>query len=169
MLPSAGSGPHQGAESTASAVILLRSHGLRVTPQRLLLVEVARSLPGHFGAEEVYDRVRAVYPGVSKVSVYRGLDTLREMGLVTCTELGGHAAKYEWAATARHHHLICTACGQLQDLPDEEMNALRERLRRQYGFTASIDHHAIWGRCRQCGEQAAVPAEAGDAATTSVR
>jgi Fur family ferric uptake transcriptional regulator len=141
-----------------SAVILLREHGLRVTPQRLLLVEAARSLPGHFNADSVYDRLRAVYPGVSKVSVYRGLETLREQGLVSCTELGGHAVKYEWIGAQRHHHLICTRCGQQHDLPDAELNALREQLIQHYGFRASIDHFAIWGLCRACSGSTVTPA-----------
>jgi Fe2+ or Zn2+ uptake regulation protein len=132
------------------ATQLLRSYGLRVTPQRLLLVEAARDMAGHFTADAVYERIRLVYPGVSKVSVYRGLETLRELGLVTCTELGQHAAQYEWVAAARHHHMICTACGCEQDLPDEEMNALRDHLTALYGFHASIDHHAFWGLCQAC-------------------
>src|SRR5260370_25712549 len=101
-------------ECTAAAVMFLRGHHLRVTPQRLLLTEVVHTLPGHFTADEVYDRMRAVYPGVSKVSVYRGLETFRELGLVTCTEFGHHAAEYEWTSTPRHHHVLCTSPVRLQ-------------------------------------------------------
>jgi Fur family ferric uptake transcriptional regulator len=140
----------EARESVLSVVALLREHGLRVTPQRLLLVEIVRGLPGHFTADQVYNRVRAVYPGVSKVSVYRGLDTLREQGMVTCTELGQHAARYEWSGASRHHHLICSHCGQQQDVPDGEVDALRERLAAGYGFHATIDHLAIWGLCKVC-------------------
>jgi Fur family transcriptional regulator, ferric uptake regulator len=132
------------------ATEILRAYGLRVTPQRQLLVAVARAMPGHFSADDAHERIQRAYPGVSKVSVYRGLETLRELGLVTCTELGLNAVQYEWVQPARHHHMICTACGYEQDLPDDEMNALRERLAALYGFHASIDHHAIWGLCGEC-------------------
>ena len=149
-LPDRSAERYEAPESVLSAVVLLRDHGLRVTPQRLMLVEVVRCLHGHFTADQVYGRIRAVYPGVSKVSVYRGLDTLREQGLVTCTELGQHAAEYEWSGESRHHHLVCSHCGQKQDVPDCEMDALRERLAAGYGFHATMDHLAIWGLCRAC-------------------
>ena len=145
-------GTYDAPESVLSAVALLREHGLRVTPQRLLLVEIVRGLPGHFTADQVYSRVRAAYPGVSKVSVYRGLDTLREQGLVTCTELGQHAAEYEWSGASRHHHLVCSHCGYQQHMPDDEMDALRTRLAADYGFHATIDHMAIWGLCKVCSQ-----------------
>jgi Fur family ferric uptake transcriptional regulator len=141
---------YEARDSVLSAVALLREHSLRVTPQRLLLVEIVRGLPGHFTAEQVYSRVRAAYPGVSKVSVYRGLETLREQGLVTCTEMGQHAARYEWSGASRHHHLVCSHCGHQQDLPDDEMDALRQRLDQVYGFQPAIDHMAIWGLCKVC-------------------
>jgi Fur family ferric uptake transcriptional regulator len=147
------SAPSVHAGSAEPAVALLRALGLRVTPQRLLLVDIVRGLPGHFTADEVFDHVRATYPGVSKVSVYRGLETLRDLGLVTCTELGHHAVQYEWVGPSRHHHLVCTACGHQQDLPDDAMNDLRAKLFDRYGFRASIDHHAIWGLCKNCSDR----------------
>lgn len=134
-----------------SAAELLRAHGLRVTVQRLSLVEMARDLPGHFTVEAAHARIRQRVPGVSVVSVYRGLETLRGLGLVTRTDLGGHAALYEWAATMRHHHLICLACGAQRALPDAEMDDLRDRLLTRYGFRARIDHHAIFGLCSEGG------------------
>ncbi len=143
-------GAYAAPESMLSAVSFLRDHGLRVTPQRLLLVEVVRGLSGHFTADQVYNRVRAAYPGVSKVSVYRGLDTLREQGLVTCTELGQPSAEYEWSGASRHHHLVCTHCGYQQNVPDGAMDMLRQRLASDYGFQATIDHIAIWGVCEAC-------------------
>lgn len=136
--------PHQ------SATVLLRAHNLAVTPQRLLLVEVARSMPGHFTAKSVHERVQQEYPSISVVSVYRGLETFRELGLVTRTNLGGMIEQYEWVDGGRHHHLICLSCQQQQILNDNVMNELRELLRARYGFHASIDHHAIFGMCAAC-------------------
>ncbi len=133
-----------------SAIELLRAHGLTVTPQRLLLVEIARGLPGHFTAKTVHEQVRRTYPGISVVSVYRGLETFRELGLVTRTDLGGANEHYEWASGPRHHHLVCLACGRQQELDDAEMDGLRARLLGHYGFHARIDHHAIFGLCQDC-------------------
>ncbi|HWE61846.1 MAG TPA: Fur family transcriptional regulator [Chloroflexota bacterium] len=139
--------------TSESAVDLLHAAGLRVTPQRQLLVEVARGMPGHFTAKEVHARIAQTYPGISVVSVYRGLETLRELGLVTRTNLGGMLERYEWISQGRHHHLICLSCGGQQELADQVMDGLREHLVRQYGFHASIDHFALFGLCKGCAAQ----------------
>lgn len=141
---------------------ILRQHGLRVTPQRLLLVDAARNLPDHFTAEDVYRKMRETYPAVSLVSVYRGLEALRKIGLVTRTALGDSSAAYEWAQGKRHHHLICNHCGTVQQLDDCELDALRARLRDRYDFQAAMDHYAIFGLCAACadimsGERTAAP------------
>ena len=128
----------------------LREYGLRVTPQRLLLIDIVRNLPDHFTAEDVYRRVIVSYPTVSLVSVYRSLETFRKLGLVTRTEIGDASAAYEWALGDRHHHLICNVCGQTQDLEDAVLTPLRTALQSNYGFHAAIDHYAIFGTCAHC-------------------
>jgi Fur family ferric uptake transcriptional regulator len=145
-----------------SAAVLLRRHNLRVTPQRLLLVDIAQGLQGHFTAEQIHQHMVAVYPSVSLVSVYRGLETLRELGLVTRTALGDVAASYEWVSATRHHHLVCTACGAHQEMDDHELDELRRRLSAGYHFQASLDHLAIFGRCNGCA-RASEPSETPEA------
>ena len=147
------------ADESLEIVSLLRAHGLRATPQRERLVEVTRALPGHLSAEEVYEQVRATLPAVSKVSVYRGLETLCRHGMMTCTALGGHGVRYEWVGDRPHHHLLCSRCGRIDDLPDAEMDTLRECLATHYGFAADIGHFAIWGTCQIC-QTAAVQCDA---------
>ncbi len=139
-----------GHDEVGAAIAVLRGLGLRVTPQRQLLVEISRGLPGHFTAEEVYERMRATLPAVSKVSVYRGLETLCQHGLVSCTSLGSHAARYEWVGASPHHHLVCSRCGHVEDVLDAELDPLRAQLAEQHDFRAEIGHFAIWGTCRHC-------------------
>ncbi len=133
-----------------SAAVLLRRHSLRVTPQRLLLVDIAQGFQGHFTAEQIHHHMLSVYPSVSLVSVYRGLETLRELGLVTRTSLGNVAASYEWVSAVRHHHLVCTGCGVHIEMDDRELDDLRGKLSAGYRFQAALDHLAIFGRCAGC-------------------
>ena len=142
-----------------SAAVLLRRHSLRVTPQRLLLVDIAQGFQGHFTAEQIHHHMLSVYPSVSLVSVYRGLETLRELGLVTRTSLGNVAASYEWVSEVRHHHLVCTGCGVHIEMDDRELDDLRGRLNTGYHFQAALDHLAIFGRCAGCAA-ATTPNEA---------
>lgn len=149
----------EGGSQLQSASQVLRAYGLRVTPQRLLVVELARRQQGHFTAESVHREIVRTLPTVSMVSVYRALETLCEHGLAACTELGGPAAEYEWTEGRPHHHLICQGCGARQELPDAEMDWLRARLQARYRFRASIGHFAIFGRCSACTSCANRPAD----------
>lgn len=137
-----------------SATELLREYGLRVTPQRVALVEIIREMPAHFAAEDVHQRIAERFPTISVVSVYRGLETLRRLGLVSRTEVGAASAAYEWSQGHRHHHLICTNCGGVAQFDDSELTPLREQLLAHHGFRAAIDHYAIFGLCRPCAADA---------------
>jgi Fur family ferric uptake transcriptional regulator len=133
---------------------LLHTYGLRATPQRVLLLHLIQTSDGHFTAEDIYRRVVETYPALSLVSVYRTLETLCRLGLVTRTELGDASAAYEWALGDRHHHLLCTRCGWREQLDDTELNPLREALLVKHGFHARINHYAIFGLCAHCANQA---------------
>ncbi|MFM9108561.1 MAG: transcriptional repressor, partial [Chloroflexota bacterium] len=92
-------------------------------------------------------RREAVLPGVNRSTVYRTLEMLRDMGLVSETDLGGGVRQYE-RIEGRHHHLICQGCGGQLELDDALVAPLRQAISRQYGFAAGIDHLAVFGLCR---------------------
>jgi len=117
--------------------------GLRPTPQRLLLLEVLTSQPGHVAA------VQARYPHVNKTTVYRTLETLARLGLLSITHQGGHPDAYE-LRDMPHHHLRCKRCGREMEIPDALLDPLRERVRQDYGFAPCFDHFALVGVCPAC-------------------
>jgi len=84
----------------------LRAKGLRLTPQRQLVLEAVREL-GHATPEEVADRVRASHPGINLSTIYRNLETLENVGLVQHTHLGHGGATYHAAEELTHLHLVC--------------------------------------------------------------
>ena len=140
-------------------VSVLRRAGQKVTPQRLMVLLALRHAEGHASAAEIYQRVRATYPYVDISTVYRTLASLKDLRLVTETDMGAGDLRYEWAAGTPHHHLICQQCGGVADLPHEEMVDLERRLRDEYGFRANLDHFAIFGICRACAERPASTAQ----------
>jgi Fur family ferric uptake transcriptional regulator len=140
-------------DAMPEAAHLLRAYGLRATPQRVLLLHLIQTATGHFTAEDMYKRVVETYPALSLVSVYRTLETLCRLGLVTHTELGDARSVYEWALGDRHHHLICTRCGYREQLEDAELDPLRMALQARHGFHALINHYAIFGLCAHCAAQ----------------
>ena len=79
----------------------------------------------HLSAETILERVRAQLPGVSLGTIYRTLDILRGIGLVQIFSHAGGAAKYE-AALEKHHHLVCTHCGEVVNVNVNEALALSQ-------------------------------------------
>jgi Fur family ferric uptake transcriptional regulator len=128
----------------------LKGKGYRLTPQRMMVLEALHQAEGHITAPEIYGRVRAKYPWVNKSTIYRTLELLKELDLVTETELGGDKLYYHHADKGHHHHLVCQKCGRTIDLDENLFTPLEDTLRRKYKFQADLRHMAIHGHCLRC-------------------
>ncbi|MBX6371087.1 MAG: transcriptional repressor [Acidothermus sp.] len=127
----------------------LRAKGYRLTPQRQLVLEAIAEL-GHATPEEIINYVRDVASGVNISTVYRTLDLLEELSLVTHTHLGHGAPTYHVAENSAHVHLVCRDCGAVTEIPSQAVEPLLDRLESDYGFVADVHHFAIFGRCVSC-------------------
>ena len=139
---------------------LLRHAGHKMTPQRLLIVRALRHAEGHRTAAQLADEVRSSYPFVDVSTVYRTLDVLKRMRLVTSTDMGSGDAVFEWAPEQPHHHLICSSCGGVAELDNEYLATFEERVERDFGFAPDLHHFAIFGLCRECRLMEATDADA---------
>ena len=90
----------------------LRLRGLRMTSQRRLVLDAVQAL-GHGTPEHVAERVQRAAPNLSLSTVYRTLDLLEEMGVVSHTHLGHRAPTYHAVGHADHIHLVCRHCGSV--------------------------------------------------------
>jgi Fur family ferric uptake transcriptional regulator len=122
----------------------------RLTPQRLMIVSAIENSDGHISAEEIYAQVVAKYPYVNISTVYRTLELLKELGLVTEADFGEGRVRYHPAGKGHHHHLVCTQCGTVIDLDESLLSSLEGMLLREYKFSADLKHLAIMGRCARC-------------------
>jgi Fur family ferric uptake transcriptional regulator len=129
---------------------VLRERGLRMTPQRQLILEAIESLEGHISAEAVHHRITERFPQINISTVYRTLDLLEEMELVRHTHFDDGVAQYHLAETELHQHLICRGCGREQELDVEILRPLGDLLDKQYGFQLDLAHFALIGRCASC-------------------
>lgn len=131
----------------------LRDRGLRLTPQRQMVLDAVASL-GHGTPEEVFVRVRTISSAVNISTVYRALELLEALGLVTHVHLGAGAPTYHWAAAADHLHLVCRGCGAVEELPAEQAGELLGRIRAERGFAVDVAHLALYGLCAACEQSA---------------
>jgi Fur family ferric uptake transcriptional regulator len=139
----------------------LRARGLRSTLQRRLVLQAVIAL-GHGTPEQICHQVRAGAPSLSPSTVYRTLELLEELGVVSHTHLGHGAPMYQAATHADHLHLVCRRCGGVQEAAAATASALVAELSRRYGFEVDLGHLSLDGICLACaGTAASVEVEAG--------
>ena len=130
----------------------LRERGYRITPQRMLILDVLKDSDRHISAEEIHAQVHDEYPHINISTVYRTLELLTNLGLVTKTDLGEGRVRYHHAEKGKHHHLVCENCGAVIDVDESFFLALRAAALEKYQFEANLSHLAIFGRCSKCQE-----------------
>lgn len=129
----------------------LAEHGLRMTPQRRLILEVFLEHGGHLAAEELYDRVREIDPSVGQATVYRTVKLLAESGLAKAVRFDEGVTRYEPKHGREHHdHLICVRCRRTEEILDERIEKLQEELARKKGFVLTGHKMDLYGICSQC-------------------
>ncbi len=128
----------------------LNELGYRLTPQRMMIVAAIENSDNHISAGEIYSQVVAKYPNVNMSTIYRTLELLKRVGLVTETDLGGGRVRYHPVDKGRHHHLVCQECGAIIDLDESVLAPFKNTLLREYNFIADLKHLAIFGRCAKC-------------------
>ena len=128
----------------------LKEKGYKLTQQRVAVLQVLHESDGHITAADIFERAKAKYPHVNKSTVYRTLELMKELKLVTETNLGGDRLCYHHAEKGHHHHLVCQRCGRIIDLDEAALEPLKELLTSKYNFLPEIRHLAIFGRCLNC-------------------
>ncbi len=138
-------------EQPANIISKLNKLGYRLTPQRVMILSAIENSDDHISAEEIFTQVVAKYPYVNISTVYRTLELLKQLGLVSETDLGGRA-RYHPADKGHHHHLVCEECGAIIELDESVLSSLRNALLREHKFVANLKHLAISGRCVNCSQ-----------------
>ncbi len=110
-------------------------------------------MPAHLTAEEVYAVVRAESPYVNLATIYRTLDLLKALELITEADMGTGAAHYALRSHADHHHAICRVCRHSVEFPDRLLDSLIAELQSGYDFAAEADHIVVFGLCAACVRQ----------------
>ena len=137
-----------GSSSLASE---LRSRGLRLTAQRQLVLEAVHAL-GHATPDQVHGQVAKTAAGVNITTIYRTLELLEELGLITHAHLSHGAPTYHAVGEDQHVHLVCRACGAVAEVSPDLLLPVAETLLEERAFRVDIGHVALFGLCRECGD-----------------
>jgi len=130
----------------------LRARGYRVTPQRQLVLEAVARLD-HATPEEIGSQVQQTARGVNISTIYRTLELLDKIGLVTHSHLNHGAPTYHLAAEADHVHLVCHSCGKISEVSPDGIRPLVVALQQEQGFETDVTHLTVFGRCAECRDE----------------
>jgi Fur family ferric uptake transcriptional regulator len=130
----------------------LRRSGYRLTPQRTAIWEVLLERRSHMTADEIADAVRERIPEVNTSTVYRTLELLVSLDLITETKLGSNRGYFEVSPDPSHHHFVCESCGAVGHFGDTALTSLYEALASAEDFSARHAHATVFGLCGACRE-----------------
>jgi Fur family transcriptional regulator, ferric uptake regulator len=134
------------APDIESAAAVVRSRGLRLSTARRLVLEALYATDEPLTA----DRIAG---DLDVASVYRNLETLEQIGLVRHFHLGHGPGLYTRASAGRYEYLLCDACGAVMALEPERLDAVRDRIRSDFGYEARFTHFPIAGLCPDCADE----------------
>ena len=140
---------HERLESLRTAC---REHGLALTPQRRAILRAVLDADDHPTAERVHDALVRRRVRVSRATVFRTLESLARLGLISKACHPGSSVRYD-RRTDRHHHLVCLSCDRVIDIHDARLDALPVPDTRRLGFSVSDFKVQLRGICRECREQ----------------
>ncbi|HLQ86385.1 MAG TPA: Fur family transcriptional regulator [Salinisphaeraceae bacterium] len=131
----------------------LRTHGLRVTAPRHAVLKWLAEHP-HATAEQIHQGVCAELNVVTKQAVYGVLSVCVDAGLVRRIQPAGHAARFERRKHDNHHHLVCRACGRIEDCDCHTGTAPCLQPADDHAFAIDEAEIVFWGLCEACRGQA---------------
>jgi Fur family ferric uptake transcriptional regulator len=129
---------------------LLRSRGLRVTRQRLAVLDVLERDHGHLDVEQITAKVRSRLDSVSVQAVYDVLGALSRAGLARRIEPAGGPARFERRTGDNHHHIVCRGCGEIADVDCAVGAAPCLDPSQLHGYELDEAEVTFWGLCAGC-------------------
>ena len=137
---------------------ILRQKGYRQTPQRMVVLEVLHNMPGYNSAEQVWDSARQLDPAIDRSTVYRTLEFLRSLEMVSVLEREGDLRRYILhVGQTDHFHLLCIHCGRVLDASSDLLSAFINNLYSQVGFKIETSQLTLSGVCQECARSVMDP------------
>jgi len=131
----------------ADTIALFTTKNLRLTKPRQAVFETLKRASTPLSHVEIAKMI----PYIDKVSVYRTIDVFLKLGIVIGVA-HGWKQRYELAAPFKphHHHLLCTGCGNVEEIQSEKLEQIINILADQEEFEVKGHTFEITGLCRTC-------------------
>jgi Fe2+ or Zn2+ uptake regulation protein len=138
------------ATGTEPLIDALDRAGHRVTEPRKAVAALIAGRAGHFTAADLVGEARVRRLGIGRATIFRALDLFTELNVVERLELpsGDHA--YVPCEPLHHHHVVCSRCGQTDEVGDCGMTAVAIEVARRTGYRIDTHRLELFGLCPDC-------------------
>ncbi|MCB9009859.1 MAG: transcriptional repressor [Ardenticatenaceae bacterium] len=128
----------------------LKQKGYRLTGSRQKIVRALLGCGGHITADGLLDVVHEMDQTVGRMTVYRTLELLSELGLIRPVYQGTGAAHYILLDGGHHHHLICSGCAAVIEFEECGLQGVQKLLEERFNFVVEGHLVEFYGRCPDC-------------------
>ena len=138
---------------------ILRERGLKVTNQRLLVLETIAERKGeHLTAEEIYELSKEKYPEIGLATIYRTVQVLVDLAVIDKVSFDDGFVRYELGDGGKetrhhHHHAICQKCGKVISFEGDLLENLEQALYDSLGFIVTDHEVKLTGYCQECAKE----------------
>lgn len=136
-------------ETVEKLTKVLRNHSMKITPQRLMIFQILENNTSHPSAEEVFKRVKKIYPAVSFTTIYKTLEVMRDLGELQELTIDGSRKHYD-PNTSAHHHIICTSCKNILDIFEDFSPHVKLPASFDTNYLISHFQVSFYGICSEC-------------------
>lgn len=126
---------------------LLKEHGLKVTPQRLSLLELIDNY-GHIDIDTLFENIKVTFSTISLATLYKNVNSMIDKGLLSESKIIGMKTQYE-IKKANHIHTICTSCNKIEDI-FLNTNKIRNNLKLETNYSINQIDINFYGVCSEC-------------------
>lgn len=131
---------------------MLRSKGLKVTPQRIAILSMLMNTKSHPTAEAIFKALEPTNPTMSLATVYKTLDSFTAAGIIQQLSIDGESLHYDYI-TEFHPHIICSHCGSVRDVDIDfsaELDSITNKIKSNSAYDIDKEQLFFYGLCENC-------------------
>ncbi|WP_449537762.1 Fur family transcriptional regulator [Ferdinandcohnia sp. Marseille-Q9671] len=133
-------------EQITELIPFLKERGLRITPQRTLILQTILSLKGHPTVEDIHKQL----PHISLATIYNNVKLFVSLKILKELPYGNGLSKYELANQPNHYHILCESCGEIIDFSYPGLKEIEHVACRLTQFKIYSHQMEVYGLCRSC-------------------
>jgi Fur family ferric uptake transcriptional regulator len=120
----------------------------RITPERFEILDYAIDYEGHFGADDLYVKMKNANCNISRATIYNTVDLLANCGILSKRNFGENKTRFESNIGKKSHdHLICVNCGAIKEFTEPRIEKIIKEVSNEIGFDVSGYSFNIFGKC----------------------